>query len=183
MKVALFFGSFNPIHTGHLIIGQHILNHTNHDELWYVVSPQNPDKEKQTLLEDYHRLALVRLAIEDNSNMKASDIEFSLPKPSYTIDTLSYLKEKHPNHSFSIIMGEDNLRTFHKWKNYERILENFELIVYPRLADANEAKSEMEIANNPSVNLLENVPQLNISASHIRRQIEAGKSAKYLLNN
>ena len=141
MKVALFFGSFNPIHAGHLIIAQHILNNTENEELWFVVSPQNPLKEKQTLLADYHRMALVRLAIEDQNQIKASDIEFSLPKPSFTIDTLTYLKEKHTEKSFSLIMGEDNLRTFHKWKNYEQILSNFSLIVYPRLKDGNELAS------------------------------------------
>ncbi len=131
MKVGLYFGTYNPIHVGHLIIANHIVDYTDLDQVWLVVSPQNPFKTKASLLEDYHRLALVNIAIEGNSNLKSSNIEFDLPKPSYTIDTLTYIQEKHPEHDFSIIMGEDNLRSFHKWKNYQQILENFNVFVYP----------------------------------------------------
>ena len=132
-KVGLYFGTFNPIHVGHLIIANYMVDFTELDEVWFVVSPQNPLKDKKSLLKDYHRLALVQEAIVDNDKLHASDIEFSLPKPSYTSDTLAYLHEKHPDLEFSLIMGEDNLRTFHKWKNYESILQNNKIIVYPRV--------------------------------------------------
>ena len=131
-KVALYFGTFNPIHVGHLSIANYIAQLDEVDEVWLVVSPQNPLKEKASMLADYHRLAIVREAIADNPLLTASDIEFNLPKPSYTIDTLVYIQEKYPDHSFSLIVGEDNLRSFPKWKNFEVILSNFQLWVYPR---------------------------------------------------
>ena len=124
MKIGLFFGSFNPVHNGHLIIANYVCERTELDKVWLVVSPQNPLKQKETLLREYDRLHLINLAIEDNKNLKASNIEFKLPKPSYTIDTLIYLKEKYPQHQFALIMGSDNLATLHKWKNYEQILKN-----------------------------------------------------------
>src|SRR5574344_537913 len=131
-KVALYFGSFNPVHIGHLIIAQSIVNNFTLDELWFIVSPRNPLKAKKTLISEFQRLYMVKEAIEDNPNFKASDIEFNLPKPSYTAHTLAYLTEKYPNVSFYLVMGEDNLSTFHQWKNQEYILENFEILVYPR---------------------------------------------------
>ncbi|MDG1859371.1 MAG: nicotinate (nicotinamide) nucleotide adenylyltransferase, partial [Emcibacteraceae bacterium] len=133
MNIGLYFGSFNPIHVGHLIIAQYMIQRDDIDAVWFVVSPQNPFKNKTTLLQDYHRLALVRIATEDEPKFKAEDIEFGLPQPSYTIDTLTYLKEKHPDKNFSLLMGEDNLRGFNKWKNYEQILANHHLFVYPRI--------------------------------------------------
>ena len=132
MKVGLFFGSFNPIHVGHLIIANYMATHTDLKEIWLVVSPQNPLKQKASLAKDYDRLHLVRLAIDQNPKLKASNIEFDLPKPSYTVDTLAYLKEKYPTKTFVLIMGGDNLGTFHKWKNYEIILKNFQIYVYSR---------------------------------------------------
>lgn len=122
-EVGLFFGSFNPIHTGHLIIGNHLVEHSTINELWFVVTPQNPFKKKQSLLDNHHRLEMVFRALEGYEKMRASDIEFRLPQPNYTIHTLAYLEEKHPNAAFSLIMGEDNLKNFHKWKNYEQILD------------------------------------------------------------
>ena len=119
-KIGLFFGSFNPIHVGHLVIANHIAQSDLLDEVWFVVSPQNPFKEKKSLLEDYHRLALVNEAIEDNQKLKSCDIEFSMPKPSYTSDTLAYLMDKYPKYEFSLIMGEDNIKSFHKWKNTKK---------------------------------------------------------------
>ena len=130
MKIGLFFGSFNPIHVGHLIIANYMATQTDLDKLWIVVSPQNPHKPKNSLARDYDRLHLVQIAIEGNPNLEASKIEFDLPKPSYTIDTLTYLKEKHPEHEFVLIMGGDNLGTFHKWKNYELILQYHQIYVY-----------------------------------------------------
>ena len=125
MKIGLFFGTFNPIHIGHLIIANHMVNHTDLEQVWMVVTPQNPFKQNKNLLADYHRLALVNIAVEDHPKLVAKDIEFKLPKPNYTIDTLVYLKEKYPNHTFSLIMGEDNLLTLDKWKNYEQIVANY----------------------------------------------------------
>ena len=132
MKVGLFFGSFNPIHVGHLVIANYMVEYTDLEEVWLVISPQNPLKNKKSLLNEYDRLKLVELAIGDNFKIKSSDIEFFLPKPSYTIDTLTYLKEKHPKNHFYLIMGTDNFQSFHKWKNYEEILNQYKLYVYPR---------------------------------------------------
>ncbi|MDO9262203.1 MAG: nicotinate (nicotinamide) nucleotide adenylyltransferase, partial [Flavobacteriaceae bacterium] len=130
MHIGLYFGSFNPIHIGHLIIANHLVEHSDLEEVWLVVSAHNPFKDKKSSLDNRHRLAMVQLAIEDFPKLKASDIEFKLPTPSYTINTLAYLTEKYPNHQFSLIMGEDNLRNFHKWKNYEQILQNHFIYIY-----------------------------------------------------
>jgi nicotinate-nucleotide adenylyltransferase len=182
-NIALFFGSFNPIHIGHLVIANHIANNDKVDEVWFVVSPQNPFKEKKTLLQDYHRLRLVEEAIEGNPKLKASNIEFSLSQPSYTIDTLTYLKEKHPKVNFSIIMGEDNLKSFHKWKNHEIILRDYKIIVYPRINVAEDLKTETEILNHKNVTLLKNIPVMDISASFIRNNIKEGNSIRYLVTD
>lgn len=182
-NIALFFGSFNPIHIGHLVIANHIANNDKIDEVWFVVSPQNPFKEKKTLLQDYHRLRLVEEAIEGNPKLKASNIEFSLPQPSYTIDTLTYLKEKYPKVNFSIIMGEDNLKSFHKWKNHKIILRDYNIIVYPRVNVAEDLKTETEILNHKNVTLLKNIPVMDISASFIRNNIKKGNSIRYLVTD
>ena len=187
MKVGLYFGTFNPIHVGHLVIANYMAEYTDLDEVWLVVSPHNPHKEKKTLLEDYHRLAMVKIAIEDNSKLKASDIEFSLPQPSYTATTLAYLKDKHPGYSFSLLMGEDNLRGFHKWYNYEEILSNHKLYVYPRVMTIQEqTKQEGSIAkpkilNHENVVFCEDVPVMKISSSFIRKAIADKKDVSYLL--
>lgn len=182
-KVGLFFGSFNPIHVGHLVIANHIAYSEHVDEVWFVVSPQNPFKKKRTLLEDYHRLTLVNEAIEDNPKLKASDIEFSMPKPSYTVDTLAYLIDKYPDYQFSIIMGEDNLKSFHKWKNHEIILKNHSVLVYPRIGVDEKLKVDEAILAHSHVHVLENIPIMDISASYIRNQIKEGKSVAYLLTD
>ena len=175
MKIGLFFGSFNPIHVGHLIIANHIVQHTDLKKVWMVVSPQNPLKPKNTLAKEQDRLHLVRLAIGDNPNLEASDIEFKLPQPSYTIDTLTYLKEKYPTKSFVLIMGGDNLATLQKWKNYEMILEHYEIYVYKR------PDYDLEQwATHPKVNIID-APLLEISATHIRNTIKAKKSIQYLV--
>ena len=132
-KIGLYFGTFNPIHVGHLIIANYMADYTELDEVWLVVSPQNPLKKKETLLKDHHRLSLVRIALEDNTKLMASNIEFDLPIPSYTINTLVHLKEKYETYEFHLIMGEDNLRSFHKWKNQEEIINNHKIFVYPRV--------------------------------------------------
>ncbi len=187
-KIGLFFGTFNPIHVGHLVIANHLANYTELDEVWLVVSPQNPLKKKDSLLQDYHRLALVRVAIDDNPKLKASDIEFSLPKPSYTSNTLAHINEKYPGYSFALIMGEDNLRTFHKWKNYEDILKNNQIYVYPRILteqekEANEINAEADngLRKHQNVIMCDDVPVMKISASFIRGAIKEKKDVNYLL--
>lgn len=175
VKTGLFFGSFNPVHVGHMIIANHMLNHTDLDAVWLVVSPHNPLKKKSTLANDYDRLHLVNLAIGDTLNLKASDIEFSLPKPSYTIDTMTYLTEKYPNIEFSLIMGGDNLASITKWKNYELLLERYRIFIYKRPNYA-----ENEFADYKNVVLAE-APLLDISASYIRQLIKDKKSIKYLV--
>ena len=132
-KVGLFFGSFNPIHVGHLIIGNHMAEFSDLEEVWFVVTPHNPHKKKKSLLDDVHRLAMVRIAIEDFPNLKASNIEFDLPQPNFTVNTLVLLEEKYPTVDFCLIMGEDNLKSFHKWKNFELILDRHSIYIYPRI--------------------------------------------------
>jgi nicotinate-nucleotide adenylyltransferase len=183
--IGLFFGSFNPIHVGHLIIANHLIETSELDELWMVVSPHNPFKEKASLLSDNHRLTLVRIATEDNPLLKASNIEFDLPKPSYTVQTLVYLKEKHPEFKFSLIMGEDNLRGLHKWKNVQEIVQHHSIYVYPRVRTVQEEGKELSIKPHEDLKKADfhfiDGPMLTISASHIRNAIKAGKSVKYLL--
>ena len=175
MKVGLYFGSFNPVHVGHMIIASHMVNNTDLDMVWMVVSPHNPHKQKKTLAKDYDRLHLVNLAIGDLTNIKASDIEFKLPKPSYTVDTMVYLEEKYPQHQFCLIMGGDNLASFHKWKNYEKLLESYPIFVYRR-----SDYDVPELASHENITI-EEAPLLNISASFIRKQIKQKKSIKYLV--
>jgi nicotinate-nucleotide adenylyltransferase len=172
-KIGLMFGSFNPIHQGHLIIASYMLEFTDLEEIWFVVSPQNPLKERKNLLADYHRLALVNLAVEDHYQFKASNIEFSMPKPSYTIDTLTWLNEKYEDKEFIVICGTDIFPSFHKWKNYEEILNQYQLYVYPRPG------FEMgEYQNHPSIKVF-NAPLMEISASFIRKGIKAKKNMKF----
>jgi len=175
MKVGLFFGSFNPIHIGHLFIANHMACHTDLDEVWFVVSPQNPFKKKSTLLPEYDRLHLVNLAIEGNEKLLASNIEFGLPKPSYTIDTLVYLEEKYPKREFSLIMGADNLPTLHKWKNSDILINNYNIYVYQRPG------TELNMKDYPNNIKLQETPQILLSASYIRQQLKENKSVKYLV--
>lgn len=174
-KTGLFFGSFNPIHIGHLAIANYMLEFSDIDRLWFIVSPQNPLKTKKSLLADYHRLELTRLAVEDDDRFRVSDIEFGMPKPSYTIDTLAYLGEKHPDHEYFLIMGADGLTTFHKWKNSEKIRENYHRLVYPRPGiDAGVIKE------HPNSTWIE-APMIEISSSFIRKSIREGKNVRYFL--
>ncbi len=186
MKIGLFFGSFNPVHVGHLIIANYMVENHDFDKVWLVISPQNPLKNKAGLLADYHRLALCRLAVEDNPKIEASNIEFGLSQPNYTVDTLAYLKEKFPNNQFSIIMGEDNLRTLYKWKNYEVLLENYKIFVYPRdeksaLENIQEDSPNDNIKAGNNLVWCGDVPLMKISSSYIRESIKTGNSPKYLL--
>ena len=165
-KIGLYFGTFNPIHIGHLIIANHMVNYTDLDEVWFVVSPLNPFKKKKTLLDNYARLELVYRAIKGYDKLRVSDIEFELPRPSYTINTLVYITEKYPNKDFALIMGGDNLNSFHKWKNHELILQNHELYVYPRLTST---KSSLD--KHEKINLV-GAPIMQISSSFIRNAIK-----------
>lgn len=175
MKIGLFFGSFNPVHVGHMIIANHMLNHTDLDSVWLVVSPHNPLKQKKTLAKDYDRLHLVNLAIGDELNLKASDIEFKLPHPSYTIDTMAYLEEKYPDKEFNLIMGGDNLYNFHKWKNYELLIKKYRILIYKR------PEYELpDLIDHENVVVAE-APLLNISSSYIRKLLKEKKSIKYLV--
>jgi nicotinate-nucleotide adenylyltransferase len=175
MKTGLFFGSFNPVHTGHMIIANFMATQTDLGQVWLVVSPQNPLKPKASLANDYDRLHLVNLAIGDNIHLRSSNIEFNLPKPSFTIDTLTFLKEKHPEKQFVLIMGGDNLGTIHKWKNYEILLRDFEIYLYKR---PNYDLGAFE--NHPNVHHFE-APMLDISATYIRQCLQDGKSVQYLV--
>lgn len=172
MKIGLYFGTFNPIHIGHLIIANHLAENSDLDQIWMVVTPHNPHKEKSTLLDDYHRLHLVNLAIEEYPKLKSSDIEFKLPQPNYTVNTLVHLQEKFPKNEFSLIMGEDNLNSLPKWKNYEAILENHHIYVYPRIS-GDFKKSELE--NHPKVHKI-NAPIIELSSTFIRNSIKNKKN-------
>ncbi|MCH7412635.1 nicotinate-nucleotide adenylyltransferase [Belliella sp. R4-6] len=173
MKIGLFFGSFNPIHIGHLIIANVMQDQTDLDEVWFIISPQNPFKTQKSLLHEFDRLKMVELAIADHFHFKASDVEFHMPRPSYTIDTLTYLSEKHPLHEFKLIIGGDNLTHFHKWKNYDLILDNYGLYVYPRPGD------HLKL-DHPNVKYVA-APMMDISATFIRNAIKNHKSVRYLL--
>jgi nicotinate-nucleotide adenylyltransferase len=174
---------------GHLVIANYMADYTDLDQVWLMVTPQNPLKVKSSLLADYHRLALVKIAIEDNNNLRASDIEFKLPKPSYTATTLAYLKEQYPENEFALIMGEDNLRTFHKWFNHETILKNHKFYVYPRVLTIQEEQEVQEIGNqhenlfadHPNVVFCNDAPVMKVSSSFVRNAIKEGKDVRYLL--
>lgn len=175
MDIGLYFGSFNPIHTGHLIIANHVRQQAGLGQVWLVVSPQNPLKPSAGLLNEFHRLALVQLGIDDEPGLKASDIEFRLPRPSYTADTLAYLQEKYPQHQFSVIMGSDSFQNLSKWKNPGYILKHHKIYVYkrPGFEIAADELKENVIALN--------APLLEISATHIRELVKSGKSIRYLV--
>jgi nicotinate-nucleotide adenylyltransferase len=175
MKIGLYFGSFNPIHNGHLIIAQHFLEETDLEKIWFVVSPQNPFKQNHSLLNEYHRLFLVQKAIEGESNMKAVDIEFGLPKPSYTIDTMTYLEEKYPEHQFCIIMGSDSFQNLEKWKSGSLIMSRYPIYIYVR---SGFEVDQQKITENI---LVLKAPLLDISASLIRKKIAEGKSVRFLI--
>ena len=174
MKIGLYFGSFNPIHQGHLIIANHVLNESDVKQIWFIVSPQNPLKDAKSLLNEHQRYFLTQLAIEKEKNFRASNVEFSLPKPSYTIDTLTYLSEKYPQHEFSIIMGGDSFQNIEKWKNYNLLLNKYPIFIYQRPG------FEINLSLSKKITLL-NAPLLDISATYIRKLISEKKSIRFLL--
>ena len=176
MKIGLYFGSFNPIHIGHLAIANYMVEYSDMEKLWFVVSPQNPLKEKKSLLAEHHRLRLVETAIDGDLRFKASDIEFHMPQPSYTIDTLTYLKEKYPEHEFVLIMGEDNLKSLHKWKNHQEILSNHQIYVYPR----DYQTIHKSIYDNV---IVVEAPLMEVSSSFIRKAIKDKIDVSYFMHD
>lgn len=177
MKVGLFFGTFNPIHVGHLTIANHIAEYSDLDQVWFVVTPHSPFKKKNSLLDDHQRLEMVYRATKDYPKLRQSDIEFKLPQPNYTINTLAHLEEKYPDHEFALIMGEDNLKSFHKWKNYQVILEMHDIYVYPRVSDG---KVETEFDEHPRIHHID-APIMELSSTFIRKSIKAGKNVRPML--
>lgn len=174
-KIGLFFGSFNPIHNGHLMLANYLAEYGDMDEIWFVVSPQNPFKDKKSLLADRHRLYMVEMAIKGDERFQVCDIEFYMPQPSYTIDTLTRLQERHPNTDFYLICGMDNIESFKKWKNYEMILQYHHLMVYPR-----KGYSSNELVEHPSVTVVE-APEIEVSSTFIREAIGEGKDVRYFV--
>ena len=174
-KIGLFFGSFNPIHNGHLMLANYLAEYGDMDEIWFVVSPQNPFKDKKSLLADRHRMYMVEMAIKGDERFQVCDIEFYMPQPSYTIDTLTRLQERHPNTDFYLICGMDNIESFKKWKNYEMILQYHHLMVYPR-----KGYSSNELVEHPSVTVVE-APEIEVSSTFIRNAIGEGKDVRYFV--
>ena len=179
MKIGLYFGTFNPIHIGHLIIANHMAEHSDLDQIWMVVTPHNPHKKKNTLLDDHHRLEMVHLATENFPKIQPSDIEFKLTQPNYTVNTLAHLQEKFPKYEFSLIMGEDNLNSLHKWKNYEVILQNHDVYVYPRI---NSGEIDEQFINHPKIHKID-APIVELSSTFIRQSIKNGKNVVPMLPN
>ena len=176
-KVGLYFGTFNPIHIGHLVIANHMVEFSTLDEVWIVITPKSPFKQKQTLLENHHRYQMVSEAIQDYPRIKASKVEFDLPQPNYTVHTLVHLTERYPDIEFCLIMGEDNLKGFHKWKNYEAILDNHEIYVYPRISEETVPK---KFQDHPKIHRVA-APIMEISSTFIRREHHKGKNVRSLL--
>ena len=172
MKIGLYFGTFNPIHIGHMIIANHMAEYSDLNQIWMVVTPHNPHKQKTSLLDDYQRLHMVTLVTEDFTKIKPSDIEFKLPQPNYTVNTLAHLEEKYPKHEFALIMGEDNLNSLHKWKNYEVILENHHVYVYPRL---NSGEIDDQFINHNKIHRV-GAPVIELSSTFIRESIKNKKN-------
>jgi nicotinate-nucleotide adenylyltransferase len=176
-RIGLYFGTFNPIHIGHLTIANHMAEFSDLNEVWLVVTPHNPHKKKKTLLDDTHRLSMVRIAVEDYPKLKASTVEFDLPQPNYTVNTLAHLEEQHPGHSFCLIMGEDNLKSFHRWKNYEVILERYAIYVYPRIS---KGIPDTQLLEHPKITKIE-APIMELSSTFIRKSLKKGKNIRPML--
>lgn len=177
MKIGLYFGSFNPINIGHLVIGNYLVEHSNLHQIWFVVTPHNPFKKKDSLLDNHHRLEMVYLATKNYDKLKPCNIEFNLPQPNYTVNTLAYLQEKYPQHEFCLLMGEDNLKSFHKWKNYHVILENHDIYVYPRIS---EGPMETQFDNHEKIHRVD-APIMELSSTYIRSAIKKGINIQPML--
>jgi nicotinate-nucleotide adenylyltransferase len=176
MRIGLFFGSFNPVHIGHLALANYFVEFTELQKIWFVISPHNPLKKKKSLLNDQMRLEMVEIAIEGDKRFEICDIEFRMPQPSYTIDTLTYLAEKNPKTEFIVIMGDDGLEHFHKWKNYQEIIKQYKRLVYPR----NKNKT-IDYSRHENIEVLSNAPLIEISSSFIRKALKDGKDIRYFL--
>ena len=176
-KIGLFFGSFNPIHIGHLVIANHLVEYSDLDQVWFVITPHSPFKKKRSLLADHHRYQMVDRAVESYPNLRASDIEFKLPQPNYNINTMVYLQEKYPEHQFALIMGEDNLKSFHKWKNYDVLIAEHDIYVYPRISSGS---IQTQFHEHPKVKHID-APVMEISSTAIRKSIKEGKEVRPLL--
>ncbi|MFK2818932.1 nicotinate (nicotinamide) nucleotide adenylyltransferase [Flavobacteriaceae sp. LMIT009] len=177
MNVGLYFGTFNPIHVGHLTIANHLVEHSDLDQVWFVVTPHSPFKKKNSLLDDHQRLEMVYQATKDYDKLKESNIEFNLPQPNYTVNTLAHLEEKYPENNFALIMGEDNLKSFHKWKNYDVILSRHKIYVYPRIS---QGIIESKFEDHPSITRVK-APIMELSSTFIRKSIKAGKNVRPML--
>ncbi|MEM6515534.1 MAG: nicotinate (nicotinamide) nucleotide adenylyltransferase [Bacteroidota bacterium] len=177
MKIGLYFGTFNPIHIGHLTIANHMAEHSDLNKVWFVVTPHNPFKKKSTLLDNRQRFNMVYEATKNYEKLEPSDIEFTLPQPNYTINTLVYLREKYPKYEFALIMGEDNLKSLHKWKNYEQILDGYDIYVYPRIS---EGEVEHRFKNHPKIHKVD-APIMELSSTFIRKSIKNGKNIRPML--
>ena len=177
MNVGLYFGTFNPIHVGHLTIANHLVEHSDLDQVWFVVTPHSPFKKKNSLLDDHQRLEMVYQATKDYDMLKESNIEFNLPQPNYTVNTLAHLEEKYPENNFALIMGEDNLKSFHKWKNYDVILSRHKIYVYPRIS---QGTIESKFEDHPSITRVK-APIMELSSTFIRKSIKAGKNVRPML--
>lgn len=187
-KIGLYFGTFNPIHVGHLIIAHYMSEFSDLDEIWLVVTPHNPHKKKKSLLEDYHRLAMVEIAIQDYPKLKGSNVEFNLPQPNYTVNTLAYLEEKYPQNDFCLIMGEDNLKSLQKWKNFEVILERYNIYVYPRISDGVVDSQFCSVSEDGSEVFHEKItkihaPIIELSSTFIRNAVKAKKDIRPMLDS
>lgn len=178
-NIGLYFGTFNPVHIGHLAIANYLIENSNLDQIWMVVTPHNPHKKKATLLDDYQRLHMVHLATEDYLKVKASNVEFNLPQPNYTVNTLAHLTEKYPDNEFTLIMGEDNLKSLHKWKNYQVLLDDYHIIVYPRIS---KGSIPDDLLNHESVTRID-APIMEISSTMIRNAIKKGKDLRYFMHD
>ena len=179
MKIGLYFGTFNPIHIGHLAIANHMAEYSDLDKIWMVITPHNPFKKKSSLLDNHHRYQMVQRALEEYDKIQASTIEFDLPQPNYTVNTLAYIQEKYPNDEFCLIMGEDNLKSLHKWKNYQVLLDEYHIIVYPRISEGHIPE---DLLNHNSVTRID-APIMEISSTMIRNGIKAGKDLRYFLHH
>ncbi|RSK41669.1 nicotinate (nicotinamide) nucleotide adenylyltransferase [Mangrovimonas spongiae] len=177
MKIGLYFGTFNPIHIGHLVIANYMVEFSDLDKVWFVITPHSPFKKKSSLLDDHHRYEMVYRATEAYEKLEPSNIEFNLPQPNYTVNTLTHLYEKYPNHEFSLIMGEDNLKSFHKWKNYQVILEHHDIYVYPRIS---KGSIETRFEDHTKIHHI-NAPIMELSSTFIRSSIQEGKNIKPML--